>query len=187
MSWQISHILYQYLLRTTCHTQTKFSARMLTNTPSPTIFCARFCSRPRPAPRHAARSVAKCSSAWSPASFNRFDASDANLPLPQNIAKMMESDGIFGKSRLCVESSWDRWCHDCIWQRIRLLKSKKIATKKIPKGGRCGVMTLSLWVLRLPIQKNRLPCLLVHGDSKNPHDKIVLLRHPRVSQAICNS
>ena len=76
-------ILYQYLLCTTCHTQTKFPARMLTNTPSPAIFCTRFCSRPRPAPRHAARSVAKCSSAWSPASFNRFDASDANRPLPR--------------------------------------------------------------------------------------------------------
>ena len=133
MSWQISHILYQYLLCTTCHTHMEFSASMLTNTPSPTIFSARFCSRPRPAPRHAARSVAKCSSAWSPASFNRFDASDANRPLPRNIAKMMESDGIFGKSRLCVESSWDRWCHDCIWQRIHLLKSKKGATKKNPQ------------------------------------------------------
>ena len=67
------------------------------------------------------------------------------------------------------------------------LNPRKVLRKKSPRAEGVEVMQRSVWVLRLTIQKNRLPCLLVHGDSKNPHDEIVLLCHPWVSQAIRNS
>ena len=149
--WQISYlIIYQCL---TCYTDMEFSASMLTNTPSPTIFSARFCSRPRPAPRHAARSVAKCSSAWSPASFNRFDASDANRPRPRNIAKMMESDGIFGKAGFVLRVLGIDNAMISSGKESVYLNPRKVLRKKSPRAEGVGSCNFQFECFAYPFRK----------------------------------